>query len=123
MVAAPLIAGNDLRNMTPEIREILTNKELIGINQDSAGKQGKRIRKEGDMEVWVKDLSGKRKAVALLNRSSQHADIKVDWEEIGFKGRLKVRDLWLHKDLGRFNKFYQAKDIPGHGVMVLLVEK
>jgi len=121
MVAAPLISGNDLRNMTPEITAILTNKEVIAIDQDPLGKQGRRIRDDGDLEVWCKELSGNKRAVALLNRSASPADIKVDWKEIGMKGSLKVRDLWLHKDLGKFNDSFTGKAIPSHVAMVLLV--
>jgi alpha-galactosidase len=123
IVAAPLIAGNDLRTMKPEIIDILTNKEVIAIDQDPLGKQGRRIRDEGDIEVWQKDLSGKRMAVALLNRSEVPADIVIGWDELGLKGKLKVRDLWLHRDLGKFKKSFTGKNIPVHGCQVILIQK
>ncbi len=123
IVAAPLITGNDLRTMTPEIIEILTNKEIIAVNQDPLGKQGRRIRDDGDQEVWVKELSGDRKAVALFNRGQEPADITVNWYELGFKGKFKVRDLWAHQDLGKFRKSFTGRDIPGHVAMILLIEK
>jgi len=121
IVAAPLISGNDLRSMTPEITSILTNKEVIAVNQDPLGKQGRRIRDDGEPEVWAKELSGKKYAVALLNRSSSPVDITVYWKELGFKGKLKVRDLWLHKDLGKFSNSFTGKNIPGHVAMVILI--
>ncbi|NOY37297.1 MAG: glycoside hydrolase family 27 protein [Chlorobi bacterium] len=121
MVAAPLIAGNNLESMTPEIIEILTNKEVIAVNQDPLGKQARRIRDDGDLEVWSKELSGNRRAVALFNRSSHPADIKVNWQETGMEGRLKVRDLWRHKDLGKFKNSFTGKNIPAHSAMVLLI--
>ena len=121
MVAAPLIAGNDLREMSPEIVKILTNKEVIAIDQDPLGKQGRRIRDDGDLEVWSKEMSGGRRAVALFNRSDEPADIKVSWTEIGMKGKLKVRDLWEHKDLGIFKDSFTGKRIPAHSAMVLLI--
>jgi len=70
MLAAPLIAGNDLRNMTPEIRDILTNKEVIAVDQDPLGRQGRRVWKGGDLEVWGKQLQDGGRAVALLNRGA-----------------------------------------------------
>ena len=123
IVAAPLIAGNDLSEMKPEIAQILTQKELIAIDQDPLGKQGKRIRKDGDLEVWCKELSGDRRALVLLNRSSTSSDINVEWKEIGFSGRHRVRDLWAQKDLGNFKKSFTGQNITGHGCMVLVVEK
>ena len=61
------MAGNDIRSMTPEIRDILTNKDVIAVDQDPL-QQGRRIRKDGDLEVWVKNLAGDARAVVLLNR-------------------------------------------------------
>ncbi len=123
MVAAPLITGNDLRSMTPDIIDILTNKELIAINQDPLGKQGKRIRDDGDPEVWKKELSDNMLAVALLNKSNDPVNISVSWEELGVKGTLKIRDLWTHKDLGKFRNSFTGESIPGHGTMVILLKK
>lgn len=80
MVAAPLIAGNNLSTMKDEIVQILTNKELIAVNQDALGKQGRRIRDEGEVEVWVKALADDRYAVALFNRKDSPADIRACWE-------------------------------------------
>jgi alpha-galactosidase len=122
MVAAPLIAGNDLRDMSDEIIQILTNKEVIAINQDPLGKQGRRIRDDGDLEVWCKELSGDRKAIALLNRSSEPADMEVTWKELGLKGKLKVRDLWKHQDLGKFKDSFKGEGILPHEARVLLIE-
>lgn len=123
MVAAPLIAGNDLSTMSDEIVKILTNKDMISVNQDILGKQGKRIRADGELEVWVKDLAGQRKAVALLNRSNKSADISVHWEEIEMSGKLNVRDLWKHEDLGKYKNMFTGKNIPAHEVMVILLKK
>ncbi|MBK9391821.1 MAG: glycoside hydrolase family 27 protein [Bacteroidetes bacterium] len=121
IVAAPLIAGNDLRTMSTEITKILTNKEVIAINQDKLGKQGRRIRDDGEIEVWAKELEGKKYAVALFNRSSSATDITVDWKELGLKGKHMVRDLWLHEDIGKFNNTFTGKNIPGHVAMVILI--
>ena len=103
ILAAPLMAGNDPRNMTQEVREILTNQEVIAINQDSLGRQGRRIVKNGDLEVWAKQLKDGSQAVALFNRGASKQEISVEWRELGYPSHLSadVRDLWKHKDLGK----------------------
>ena len=96
LLAAPLMAGNDLKNMTPEIKEILTNKEVIAVNQDPLGMQGRRVKKNGDSEVWAKQMKDGSRAVVLLNRGAADTDIAVSWEDLGYPVHLSaaVRDLW-----------------------------
>lgn len=122
MLAAPLIAGNDVRQMRPEIRDILTNKEIIAVDQDPLGIQGKRVSKDGDMEVWAKQLRNGSRAVVLLNRGKENKDIAVTWEELGYPRHLKaqVRDLWLKKDLGSFAGQFST-EVVSHGVVMLVV--
>ena len=74
------------------------------------------------MEVWVKELSGNRRAVALLNRSDRPADISFTGEEIGLSGKRRVRDLWSHRDLGFYEDAYTGKDVVAHDARVLLVQ-
>jgi alpha-galactosidase len=123
MLAAPLMAGNDLHNMTPEIREILTNKEAIAVNQDPAGMQARRVHKDGDVEVWAKQLADGSRAVALLNRGKSEAEIRVDWTDLGYPAHFTaaVRDLWKHADAGKATGGYSAK-VPSHGVVLLTVK-
>jgi alpha-galactosidase len=122
IMAAPLIAGNDLRSMTPEIRDILTNKEVIAIDQDPLGRQGRRVWKDGDLEVWAKQLKDGDRAVILLNRGNAEHEITVNWEQIGYPAHLSaaVRDLWAHKDLGRFAGKFSAA-VASHGVVMVVV--
>jgi alpha-galactosidase len=122
ILAAPLIAGNDVRNMKPEIKEILTNKEVIAVDQDPLGMEGTRVSKDGDSEVWAKQLNDGSRAVALLNRSASEANIAVAWEELGYPGHIsaEVRDLWAHKDQGRFTGLFGTR-VPAHGVAMLKV--
>jgi alpha-galactosidase len=122
ILAAPLMAGNDIRNMSPATREILTNKELIAVDQDALGVQGRRVRRDGDLEVWSKQLSDGGRAVALLNRGEASSKISVSWTDIGYPDSLgaSVRDLWAGKDLGSMKGSYSA-DVPSHGVVVLRV--
>jgi alpha-galactosidase len=119
---APLIAGNDLRNMTPEIKEILTNKEVIAINQDAMGRQARRAWKEGELEVWSKPLKDGSRAVVLLNRGGFDADISAGWTTLGYPEHLSasVRDLWAHKELGKFTGKFSA-NVPSHDVVVVTV--
>jgi len=120
LMAAPLMAGNDLRSMTPEIRDILTNKEVIAINQDAMGRQGRRVWKDGDFEVWGKQLQSGDRAVILLNRGASSHEITVTWEQMGYPPHLSaaVRDLWTHKDLGKFSGKFSAQ-VESHGVAML----
>lgn len=122
MMAAPLIAGNDLRSMSQATKDILMNAEVIAIDQDPAGKQGTRIRAEGGSEVWAKPLKQKGAvAVVLFNRGEAAADISASWGEVGLaSAKAKVRDLWAHADLGVFTDSFKA-NVPPHGVMMLMV--
>jgi alpha-galactosidase len=121
MLAAPLIAGNDLRDMTPAIHDILTNKEVIAIDQDADGKQAKRIWQSGDQEIWTRPLSGGAQAVALFNRAKDDAKMTIKWSDMGInKTPKKVRDLWAHSDLKVNGADYSAT-VPGHGVLLLRV--
>jgi alpha-galactosidase len=120
MLAAPLIAGNDLRSMRPEIHDILTNKEVIAIDQDPLGREGLRVAKNGDLEVWAKQLQDGSRAVILLNRGESEQRIPVKWQEIGYPQHLNasVRDLWQHKDLGKVTGEFSAQVAPHAVVMV-----
>jgi alpha-galactosidase len=122
MLAAPLIAGNDLRSMSPEIKAILTNKEVIAINQDALGSQGRRIRKDGDKEIWVKQLKDGSRAVILFNRGTAETEISVNWTDLGYPEHLSasVRDLWAAKDMGKMTGKYSAK-VASHETVVLRV--
>ena len=122
LMAAPLIAGNDLRSMTPEIHDILTNKEVIAIDQDPLGRQGRRVWKDGDLEIWSKQLQDGSRAVIVLNRGASSHDITATWEQIGYPGHLSaaVRDLWAHKDLGKFTGKFSAP-VESHSVVMLTI--
>ncbi len=122
ILAAPLMAGNDLRNMPPEIRDILINKEVIAVDQDPLGSEGHRAWKGGDLEVWSKQQQDGSRAVVLLNRGSSEQIIPVKWEQIGYPGHLAatVRDLWAHKELGKFTGQFSTP-VPPHTVVMVTV--
>jgi alpha-galactosidase len=123
LLAAPLIAGNDLRHMTPEIHDILVNREAIAVDQDKLGKQGQRIAQNGTSEIWAKPLSGGAIAVGLFNRSEQPAMIHVSWKQLGLSAQPHhLRDLWAHKNLAVHGAGY-AVQVPAHGVALLRVTR
>ena len=122
MLAAPLLAGNDLQHMSPEILSILTNKDVIAIDQDPEGKQGTRLSKNGDSEIWTKDLSGGAKAVAFFNRAETPATITLNWADLKMSSEPKrVDDLWAHKPVDLTGAGYTAQ-VPPHGVVMLRVQ-
>jgi alpha-galactosidase len=121
LLAAPLLAGNDLSKMTPETLSILTNKEVIAVDQDLKGVQGRRIAQEGPLEVWAKPLADGSIAVGLFNRGESSNPITISFKDLGVHGSAKVRDLWKHKDLGSFSESY-LEEVPRHGAVLLKVE-
>lgn len=120
LLAAPLLAGNDLRKMTPETIAILTHPEVIAIDQDPLGRQGRRAVASGSSEIWTRELSGGRRAVGLFNRGDAPATIAVKWRELGMAPDPTVRDAWSRKDLGVLADGYST-EVPTHGVALLVV--
>ena len=122
MMAAPLIAGNDIAGMGAATSAILLNKDVIAVDQDPLGVQGHRIIKDGDREVWVKPLVQGGRAVLLFNRGTAPATIAVGWEQLGYPATLKahIRDLWAHRDLPVSSGRYAA-EVPAHGVVMLRI--
>lgn len=125
LLNAPLMAGNDLRTMPAATKEILTNKEVIAVNQDWGGKQGFKLRDDGDHEVWIKPMSDGSRAVVMLNRSGEDlpAKITVFAEELGMiKGkRFTARNLWTHTDHFFTNSF--TAPVPAHNVLMFTVRR
>ncbi len=122
LMAAPLIAGNDVRTMTDETKALLTNSEVIAVNQDALGIQGRPVSTSTTLEVWSKELAGDDTfAVVLFNRTDAAADIAASWAEVGLTGTsATVRDLWAQSDLGVVADEYTA-NVPSHGVVMLRV--
>jgi len=122
LLAAPLIAGNDVRRMAPEIHDILTNREAIAIDQDPLGMEGRRVWRKGDLEVWAKQMQDGGRAVVLFNRGTSDAEITAAWEDLGYPAHISasVRDLWQKEDVGRFTRKFSAS-VAAHGVVMLKV--
>jgi len=122
ILAAPLIAGNDLRNMRPEVRDILANGEVIAVDQDPLGREGERVWRNGDLEVWAKPLRDGSRAVVLLNRGSAEQEVTARWEDLGYPDHVSasVHDLWQHKDLGKFKGKFSAQ-VAAHSIVMVMV--
>ncbi|MDX2023589.1 MAG: glycoside hydrolase family 27 protein [Deltaproteobacteria bacterium] len=123
LFAAPLIAGNDLQNMTPEVRAILTNKEVIAVNQDALGMQGRKVWDDGPGEVWIKPLVNGARAVILFNRGTEARKLTATWQSLGLfpAGKAVVRDLWTQADVGTMTEKFSAQVEP-HGVVMVTIK-
>jgi alpha-galactosidase len=134
MLAAPLIAGNDLRNMSEETKAILTNRRVIAVNQDSLGIQGLRYEVKDSVQTWVKPLKGGDWAVCFLNTASKPQAIDFDWKANVVKDSLSnaelnanvhpyvIADLWTNKALGNTNKALKAT-VSSHDVLMIYLSK
>ena len=120
MLAAPLMAGNDLRHMSADSIAILTNREAIAVDQDPQGTQGTRVSGKGGAEIWVKPLAGGAQAIGLFNRDAAGAEMAFSWAEVGRSaGPASLRDLWRHEDLVPGGSGFSIR-VPGHGVVMLV---
>jgi alpha-galactosidase len=122
LLAAPLLVGNDVAHMSADTQSILLNKDVIAIDQDPLGIQGHRVKKDGDLEVWSKQLANGGRAVVLLNRSAAAAQINVAWTDIGYPNTLTatVRDLWSKQSAADQKGGYGAQ-VPSHGAVMITV--
>ena len=120
--AAPLLAGNDLRNMSQATKDILTAPEVIAVDQDPLGKQGVSVYRQGDQQIYGRILNGAGQRAALLfNRGTGNQTIRVTWAQIWLApGAATVRDLWARQDLGSFTDSYSAT-VPAHGVVMVKI--
>jgi alpha-galactosidase len=118
ILAAPLIAGNDVSRMSPEALRTLTNAEVIAVDQDPAGRQGDRVWSQGPLEIWSRDLKDGSKVVGLFNRNAGASEITLDLSLFGADRADTVRDLWKHEQLPAIQK-RRTFLVPRHGVVLL----
>jgi alpha-galactosidase len=118
LLAAPLLLGNDLTQITPATLAILANPEVIAVDQDSLGVQARRVLQIGPVEVWAKPLHDGSRAVGLFNREQGTIPIKISLKDLGLRSHATVRDLWEHKDLPPISDTLSA-DVGEHGVVFL----
>ncbi|MBE3069191.1 MAG: alpha-galactosidase [Planctomycetes bacterium] len=121
LLAAPLLLGCDLETLDPFTLALLVNDEVLAVNQDPLGRQAARVRAEGPLDVWAKDLEDGSKAVGLFNRADDGPrTVTVRWSDLGLAGRQRVRDLWRQADLGAFEGEFAARVLV-HGVVLVRI--
>ena len=118
--AAPLLIGADMAQFDKFTTDLMTNHEVLEVNQDQLGRGGSRVFQDHRLEVWARPLADGTKAVALFNRGLQAAAVTARWADIGVTGRQTVRDLWQQKDLGQFADRFSAT-VPAHGALLIKV--
>ena len=122
LLAAPLMAGNDIRNMNDSIKNILLNPDAIAVNQDKDGIQGQKVYDDGDFEIWNKPLQNGDVAVIFFNRNEKKYEFPALWETAGIKEDRKVFDIWKHQDIGTTKKI-QTVTVEGHSVLFYRLRK
>jgi alpha-galactosidase len=122
MLSAPLLAGNDLPHMKPAIKDILTNKDVIAIDQDTLGKQASRVYSEGEVDVWAKHLAGGAMAIAVLNAGSDRYSthpFHLSLAKLGLHGAQTGKDLWTGKTVEL--KDNMAIELPSHDILLVRI--
>ena len=123
IISSPLMLGNDPRHLTQNEKDIILNKDGILINHDPT-EQGKRIKVEGDTEIWAKKLKDGKVAVLLLNRNrSENKNITLNFSDIGISQKVKIKDVYAKKDIGSFSRSFSKQIKPRSGLFVLLDAK
>ena len=118
LVAAPLILGGDITRLDDFTLNVLSNDEVIAVDQDPLGKPGRRVAKSGDQEVWARQLEDGSLAVGLFNRNEMPATVTAKWSDLGVQGKQRLRDLWRQKDLGTLDGEFSSP-VPGQGVVLI----
>ena len=118
IVAAPLIFSGDITRMDDFTLSLLTNDEVIEVDQDPLGKPGYRVSKLGGIEVWVRPLEDGSHAVGLFNRGETETKVTANWSDLGISGKQRVRDLWRQIDIGKSDDKF-VSSVPGHGVVMV----
>ncbi|HLK13588.1 MAG TPA: glycoside hydrolase family 27 protein, partial [Fimbriimonadaceae bacterium] len=121
MQAAPLLIGCDLTHLDSFTLDVLTNHDVIEVDQDMLGKPATRLSKDGQTEVWSRPLADGRFAVALFNRGEEPTRVSLKLADLGLEGNHKIRNLWLNRDAGRARDTFSAT-IPRHGAVLISVE-
>ena len=120
LLTSPLLIGCDMTQLDPFTLSLLSNDEVLEVDQDPLGHQAARISKNGDLEVWAKDMSDGSKAVGLFNRGYAATQVSVNWSDLGLTGKQRVRDLWRQQNVGEFSGDYAA-EVPRHGAVLVRV--
>jgi alpha-galactosidase len=120
LLAAPLLIGCDLTRLDEFTLALLTNDEVLAVDQDPLGTAATGRAGTGEWEVWARPLADGTTAVGLFNRGFDRAEITATWKDLGLAGKLAIRDCWLRKDLGEAEGSFTAS-VPAHGAMLLRI--
>ena len=120
LLSAPLLIGCDMSQLDKFTLSLLSNDEVLAVDQDALGKQASRIWQNGDLEIWAKDMGDGSKAVGLFNRGEFATNIELKFSDLGISGKHRVCDLWRQKHLGTFSNTFNAT-VPRHGVVLVRI--
>ena len=118
LLCSPLLIGCDMTQLDDFTLNLLTNDEVLEVNQDPLGKQARRVSQEGSVEVWAKPMEDGSMAAGLFNRDEMAKTVTAKWSDLKLSGKMRVRDLWRQKDLGTFDSQFET-EIPRHGVVLI----
>jgi alpha-galactosidase len=121
LLSSPLLIGCDMSRLDNFTLGLLTNDEVLAVDQDALARPAKKVWDKDNIQVWVKELKDGSKAVGIFNLGEQPAKPTIPYSSLGFPAQLKVRDLWRQKDLTSVDKAF-APRIPAHGVVLLKVK-
>jgi hypothetical protein len=122
LAPSPLMLGNNLPDTDEWTLSLLTNDEVLAVNQDPLGSPARRVVQTNGAEIWMKELKDGSKAIGLFNRSDAAQDVELVWNDVGLTGKQKLRDLWLRKDAGIMKERYTMR-VPSHGAVLLRAYK
>jgi len=122
LLSSPLLLGCDLTKLDDFTVSLLTDDEVLDVNQDPLARQASVVFRDppAQVEVWAKDMEDGSKAVGLFNRSPEETNVTAKWSDLGISGSQTVRDLWRHQDAGRFDSSFTAV-VPSHGVVLVKI--
>ncbi len=120
LLSAPLLLGNDMSRMDDFTINLLTNDEVLAINQDPLGNQAVPVVKNNDSQIWMKKLSDGSIAVGIFNMTTEYKKFTANWSDLNIEGKQVVRDVWRQKDLGEFDSDFESEVLP-HGVVLIKI--
>ena len=118
LLPSPLMLGMNLPDNDEATLALITNDEVLAIDQDPLGKPAHLVSSREGLEVWIRDVSNGAKIIGLFNRSAFPAAVTLNWNEAGLNGKENLRNVWEHKDLGAFDAAFPCQ-VPSHGAVLL----
>ncbi len=120
LLSSPLLIGCDMSQLDTFTLNLLSNDEVLAVDQDPLGSQASRIWQDADLEIWAKDMEDGSKVVGLFNRGEIQTEMKIGWTQLGIRGQQRVRDLWRQRDVSDLTDAFKT-EVPRHGVVLIRV--